>query len=302
MACACDVGLGNTGLPGCIPISSVTKRLIMVNYYDNDGNINAVDCNDTLDEAYFTAKVNEADTSKRWYPLPELKNVEDLKADSIFESFNDGSNLFIQEGTRTFNGVMPKQSPAFLGQLKTARCVKLGVYAIDKDGNLIGNGKSDGFLYPILVDNNTWNPVLMKATDTTIQKVMLSFEFSRLERDEDIRMITSDEFVDYDVLDLQGLKDVDFIGISADTGADSVSFTAQTIYGSQCSKVKVQGLDLADFSATLNGSPETLTSVTEATPGVYTLGLTTDIVGGEVIVIDIVKDGFEVKSGNSVTA
>lgn len=300
--CKCEVGLGNTGLPNCIPIAGVTKKIILVNYYDNDGVINSVDCSDTFNEAYFSAKTNDADTSKRWYPLPEIKNVEDVKAESLFESFNDGSNLFIQEGTRTFNGVMPKQSPQFLGQLKSARCVAIGVYIIDKDGNLIGNGKTDGKLYPILVDNNTWNPVLMKGTDTTVQKIMLTFEYSRLERDEDLRMITSDEFT-FDLLNLQGVKDVNFVGMTADAGTDSATFTAETIYGSQCAKVKVQGLDVADFSMTVNGAPATITTVDEtAGAGIYTLTTSTDIVASDVVVVDIVKDNFEVVSGNSATA
>lgn len=299
--CKCEVGLSNTGLPSCIPIAGVTKRIIMLNYYDNDGNINSVDCSDTFDEAYFAGKVNESDKSKRWYPLPEIKNVEDTKADSIFESFNDGSNLFIQEGTRTFTGLMPKQSPEFLGQLKAARCVKIGVYVIDKDGNLIGNGKVDGKLLPILVDNNTWNPVLMKGTDTTVQKITLTFEYSRLERDEDLRMITADEFT-FDILGIQGVKDVNFVNMTADAGTDSATFTAETIFGSQCAKVKVQGLDLADFSMTVNGAPAVLVSVDETTPGTYTLTTSTDIVATDVVVVDIVKDYFEVISGNTATA
>ncbi len=301
--CNCEVGLGNTGLPGCIPIAGVTKKIIMLNYYDNDGNVNEVDCTDTFDKAYFDAKANDSDTSKRWYTLPEIKNVDDVKADSIFESFNDGSNLLIQEGTRTFTGVMPKQSPAFLGKLKEARCVAIGVYIIDKDGNLIGNGSTDGKLQPIRVDNNTWNAVLTKATDTTVQKIALTFEYSRLERDEDLRMITSDSFT-YDVLGLQGVKDVNLVGLAV-TLPSQIDFTAETIYGSQCALVKVQGLGdptLTDFTVTVDGTPETILTVVEATPGVYTLGITASLTGGEVVVVDIAKDYFEVQSGNTVTA
>lgn len=298
--CDCEVGLSNTGIPGCVPIAGVTKKIIMLNYYDNDGAVNKVSCGDAFDEAYFTALTNQADTSKRWYPLPEIKNVDSVKGDSIFESFNDGSNVFVQEGARTFTGMLPNQSPEFLGQLKAARCVAIGVFIIDEDGNLIGNGSVDGELRPIRVDNNSWNPILMKGTDTTIQKITLSYEYSRLERDEDIRMLTSDEFT-YSLLDLRGIKDVNFVGMAV-TLPSQVDFTANTIYGSQCSKVTVQGLDLSDFSATVDAVSETIVSVTEATPGVYTLGLTSVLTGGEVVVVDITKDNFEVISGNTVTA
>jgi len=300
--CKCDVGLSNLGLPNCVPIAGVTKKIILLPYYDNDGNINSVDCADAFDEAYFVAKANDT-ADKRWQVTPEVKNVDDVKGDSIFESFNDASNLLVQEGTRTFNGVMPQQSPAFLGQLKGARCVQLGVFIIDKNGALIGSGIVEGKLQPFRVDNNTWNATLVKGTDTTLQKVMLSFEYSRLELDENIRMITADSFT-FDLLNLQAVKDVNLTGLAV-TLPSQIDFTAETIYGSQCALVKVQGLGdptLTDFVVTVDGVPDAILSVTEASAGVYTIGITSVLVGGEVVVVTIAKDNFEVASGNTVTA
>lgn len=297
--CKCNIGLSNTGTPNCVPIMSVTKKIVMVPYYDNDGVVNFVDCTSTLDEAYFDAKLNNVDRSKRWFPLPEIKNVEDVKGESVFESFNDGSNLFIQEGTRTFNGLMPNQSPEFLGQIKSATCVKFGVFIIDKNGNLIGNGKVDGKLYPILVDNQTWNAILMKTTDTTVQKISFSFEYSRIERDEDLRMLSSDDVIDYDLLEVRGIVDVKLIGITSNAGADSISFVAETIYGTQCDKVRIGGLDPLDFAVTVNGLPVTVLTVTEAINGSYVLVLNTNLVATDTYVVKISKLYLEVSSGNT---
>ncbi len=305
-ACACNVGLGNTGLPNCVPIMSVAKKIVVVNYKDSDGNINKIDCNDTLNQAYFDALVNNDDKSKAWFPYPEIFNIEDLKADSIFETLNDGTNLFIQEGTRTFSGVMPNKSPEFLGQIKSARCVEIGVFIIDADGSIIGNGSEEGFLRPIRVNNQTWNATLVKTTDTESQKVALTFEYNKLERDEDLRMILSTD-LSYDVLnDMDGIVDVVFKNIASTTGVgtSTVSFDLETIYGSQCAKVIVQGLgdpDATDFSVSVDGTPETPTGVTESPAGSYVLN-TSDLTGGEELVVSIAKNGFEALSGNTTTA
>lgn len=299
--CKCNLGLGNTGTSGCVPIMDVVKKLIIVPYFDIAGNVNSIDCTVPITPVFVTGKLND-DSDKRWYPTPgEIKNVEDVRGDSLFETFNDGSNIFIQEGPRTFAGLMPNQTPAMLGKLKQARCAAIGVFAIDKSGNLIGNGKVDGFLYPIRVDQNTWNPLLVKTTDTTSQKIALGFEYSQAERDEDLRMITADE-ITAELLQIKGLRDICFTGIVADSATDEISFTLDTIFGSQCNKVKEQGLTDADFTVTIEGLPGTITGYTEDQPGQYVLSVSDDIILADDVVVDIVKDGLEVEKGNTVEA
>jgi len=284
-----------------LPLEKVAKRMIVVPYRDNDGNVNTVDCTDTFNEAYFTALVNQEDSSKKWFPYPDMLAVEDVRADSVFETIDD-EEFFVEKGVRTFNAMLPNQAPAFLGQIETVRCTEIGAYFVDIDGNLIGNGKVDGELRPIKINNRTWDPKLMKPKRAEIQKIGLKFQFDSTERDEDIRMISSTTLV-YDLLDLEGVRDVCFENIAAATGVgtSNVSFNLIEIYGYQCSKIIVKGLDTADYSVEVDGVPETPASVTEAPDGTYVLA-TSDLSGGEELEVKIVKDGLEALKGNTVTA
>lgn len=270
MVCDCNATLNNTGTPTCEPLMSVMKKLIIVPIYDDAGVRNYIDLTVTLNQAYFTARINDTDASQRWYPTPEIKNITSEKADSIFETMEDATKFFIRQGLRSFLGVMPKQSPAFLGKLEGFRCRQIGVYIIDKDGNLIGSFTETGKLYPIRVDEASWNPVLVFGTDTTIQKVSLGFDFHIDENDSDLRMITATDITPVNLLALSGLLDV-----NAETSAPSTtSFKAELTldYGSIINPILVKNWVIGDFSLyNVNDAlAVTIISVTESPAGTYT--------------------------------
>lgn len=299
--CNCSSGLSNTGLPNCDSVQSVTKKLIYVPIFDNSGVRNSIKTTDIIDTAFLTAKLNESDESKRWYPTPNIENVEDTKTDSIFESLNSGSNLFIQEGARTFMGMHIKESTVFLGKLKSGRCVKFGVYLIDIDGNLTGSVSSDGTeLYPVMVDNETYNPVFVKATDTTVPKISVSFEFARTEKDENLRTISNGE-ISADILGANGLLDGNVSATNPTTTGATLTFT--TDYGSFGNKIKIRGIELADVSAQnlTTALPVTLTSVTESTDGVYDVVYPAQT-ASDVLEFTFTKNGFSFRKLQVVLA
>lgn len=290
--CSCPEGLLNLGTPSCDGVQSVTKKLIYVPIRNSAGVRNSILSTDVIDEAFLTAKINHADETQRWYPSPFIENVEDVKGDSTFESLNSGKNIFIQEGVRTFNGVHIKQGSTFLGKLKSGRCVDFGVYMIDIDGSLIGSISTDGLeLYPVAVDKDTFNPVMVKATDTTVAKISVSFEFSRIERDENLRPINASE-ITADLLGASGLLDATTVV----TAPSTTGFTAtvSTDYGSFANKIKVEGLLLADFALYNNTDTAsvTITSVTETTAGVYTFVIPAQT-AADSLTLTPSKDGFD---------
>jgi len=281
MACKCDVGLGNTGLPNCQPIASVAKKLIIVPTFNDAGAKNGILLSDTLDQAYFDAKVNEADASARWFPLPSMENITNERADSILETAGSGKLAFIREGVKSFFGEMWKQSPAFLGKLKEARCTDISIFIIDNDGNLIGScPDEDGYIYPIQVDKESWDAKLVDSTDTTVQKVSLGFNWSDDEKDEDIRMITSDDYTG-NLLALKGLLDVCVEAVSVGTTQAVVKIT--TIYGSKASPVAIKGLLVGDLVLTNNTTqlPVVIATLTEAPAGTYTLDYAAQTIADE---------------------
>ncbi len=289
--CNCNVGLSNTGRPGCVPLQSVTSKLIMVPLAANDGTLNGIDLAAALPT--WSDLINEADASKRWFPIPEFENVELPKADSQFEEANSGRMAFLRQGKRSFAGELwgDDSTPTLLGKLSAGRCVQFGVYIVDVNGNLIGS-KSNGFLYPIPVDEQSWDPKFMFATDSTVQKIMLGFDFYRLFDESTMYMITTTE-AGINFNDLSGLIDVN-LTVDSQVTTVSVTVLAAFDYGTALNPIIFQGAtNSADWSiynvttSTLIGVPS---GVTEAPAGTYTVDYT--FVATNVYTLSVTKDGF----------
>jgi hypothetical protein len=266
--------------------------MILVPLTATDGTKNGIDLNAAL--PIWEDLINEVDSSKRWFPLPAFENVELPKADSLFEEANSGRSAFLRQGKRSFAGELwaEDSTPTFLGKLQKSRCVDFGVYIVDVNGNLIGS-EVDGFLYPIEVDNASWNPVFMFATDSTVQKIMLTFDFNRLFDESTMYMITSEEGgIDYN--SLTGLIDVLFSNVSATVTTGT--FDAKFCYGTALNKLEFAGALAADF--TVNNetalSPIGISLLTEGPDGTYIL--TWEVLDApslnDVLKISVNKTGF----------
>jgi hypothetical protein len=288
VGCNCNAGLSNTGRPGCVPLQSVTSKLIQVPLMANDGTENYIDLTTALPT--WSTLVNQSDSSKRWFPLPEFENVEMPKADSQFEEANSGRMAFLRQGKRSFAGELwaDDSTPTFLGKLQAGRCVEFGVYVVDVNGNLIGS-KVGTKLYPIPVDNQSWDPKWMPATDSTVQKIMLGFDFNRLFDESTMYMITATE-AGIDFNSLNGLIDINVLNNVVTT--TSITFDAKLDYGTALNPILAQGLVTADF-ALLNKTTALSVVVTavENAPGNYTLTYVAQTTA-DVAELTIAKPGY----------
>lgn len=290
--CSCGTGGGNLGRPSCYPIFDVTKQLILVQYYKTDGSINGIDLSTltagVLDQSFLDARIRDTVSSTRWYPTPELKNITDERAEDITEEFEDTSSVFIQQGARAFAGSIIKGDPVLLGNLKKWKCLTIGVFFIDKSGNLIGKQSRDGFLDPILLQDESFSAGLVKGTDTTKQKNSLSFIVSQLEDDADMKMIEGSN-ITASLLGVGGLVDVVSAGV---TSISTAGFTVQlnTNFGGIGSEIEAEGMVVADFAANeLSPTPGvvSLSTVIESsiTPGEYAFLFSGAATSGDVIQI-----------------
>jgi hypothetical protein len=299
--CDCNASLGNSGLPNCVYIPNVTYKLIVTPTFDSTGAKNYIDTTATLDNAFFTDLLNagrsgatNTDEKQRIYPIGAFKNVEDIRGEDVTESFNDNSTSFIQEGTRTFTGmIIDRPSPTLLGKMKSWRCSQISAYIVDIDGNLYGNGSEADKLYPFRLDSETWSPKFMKTADATVAKLQLDFTYAKDEADEDIKMILADETTP-DVRDLNGLLDVN---AAAATSISTTGFVTSLTYdyGSAVTAQNFKGAVLADFD--LNEVSPTpgaivITSVTESPDGTYTFVIPA-ATSADVLELDLQKDGYE---------
>lgn len=289
--CNCNMGLSNTGRPNCVAIQSVTARLIMVPLIAKDGTANNIPLTGTL--PVWSTLINQADATKRWFPLPQFENVELPKAETKFEEANSGRMVFLRQGKRSFAGELwaEDSTPTFLGKLQNNRCVDFGVYIVDVNGNLIGS-KLNGALYPIPVDNPSFDPKFMFATDSTTQKIMVGFDFDRLFDESTMYMITATE-AGLDFNTLTGLLDVNLTNISS-TSTTRV-FSAALDYGTALNPIKFTGGLAADFSLfnnTLNAIVPITTIVENAAiAGQYTLTAAAFTVGSS-YTIKVIRVGY----------
>jgi hypothetical protein len=263
----------------------------MVPLQDNQGNLNGIDLASALPT--WSDLINEADASKRWFPIPEFENVELPKADSQFEEANSGRMAFLRQGKRSFAGELwgDDSTPTLLGKLSAGRCVSFGVYIVDVNGNLIGS-KSNGFLYPIPVDEQSWDPKFMFSTDSTVQKIMLGFDFYRLFNESTMYMITTSEAL-INFNDLSGLIDVNLTE-TAQVSTVSIEVSASFDYGTALNPIIFQGaVNTSDWSiynvttSTLIGVP---TAVAESPAGTYLIDSPFNSL--EVYTLSVAKDGF----------
>lgn len=313
VACSCnDSTLGNMGMPGCAPIHRIARRLIFLPYFKADGTVNKIDLTATLDDDFFTDHFQEYDSAdalvtsdQRWYLTPDLENVENLRAETVFQESNAGRKFKVREGTRTFTGFIMDNLggvPEMLAKVRRFRCAKIGVYIVDANGNIRGNGGTDGELRPFAVDKTSFDPQYIEQTDSEAPMVRITFDFGRLEDDADMKMIVaSADFPGIDLLSYPGLLDMygKTSGAIATTG---FTIDIYTSYGSAKTPVPISGLVAADFAAynVTDASAITIASLTESltVEGRYTVTYTAQT-SADVIRLTPNKKGFD---GSAVAA
>ena len=288
LGCKCDLGLSNTGNPNCITIQSVTSQIILVPIYANDGTKNKVALGTPLDSTSVIALLNQADSSKRWFPLGTFENVTMEKAESSFEEAPSGKKVFIKQGKRSFAGELWSTTPTLLGKIQDNRCVEFGVYIVDVNGNLIGS-KEGTDLYPIPVDNQSFDARLMYATDTTVQKIMVAFDFNRLFDESTLWIISPSDASGYNFNSVEGLLDVVLTKVTSSTTSLAVKATLD--YGTGANGIAVKGLSASDFTLTTTGGTAISITSVSAVDNLYTLAFAAQTVGLNVV-LKVKKTGY----------
>lgn len=311
-ACLCGQGgMSNTGVD-CYPIFKVPKMAFLVPLYDNDGNRNGIALSDAEDpdwgETYWQNKINEADESKRFYPLPLFKNVDSVRADNIVETYNDSSTSFVQYGVKPFLGWFTPEkpgyiSPSIIAAVNSARCGNFGVLMVDIDGNLRGTLSADGLnIYPTAIDSGSIVAKYVEATDTTNPHIEVSWNYSQQEKDQNLAMIACSELGDVDLLTLRGLLDV--TSVLTNITDTTVTITLITNAGTPLSPVKAKGLVITDFVSSDSGATSkiynsttdadiTITSVTESPAGSYNITVASAQSEGDELIPMASKDGYD---------
>ncbi len=299
----CNVGAINTG-QACVPVMKVQKKWIFVQTYNRLGVLNEMDLTaGPFNAAYFALRVNDPDASQRWFPLPSMKNVSDQRADSLMETFDDGSKVFIEQGIRSATALIVASDapPQMVKKIRGFRGVGMSIFAVDKESNLLGKVGTDATKFtPVQLEADTIDAIFVKSEDKTIQKIKIMFDININEDDSELRMIQSTEMA-YDLSNLRGLVDITPVFSAITTAGFTVALFTDA--GTPLNPVMMEGLVTADFVSSVGGATgnvrdttsgaDKVVTVVESAPGVYDVTFAVAAVTGHVIVVKPLKDGYD---------
>jgi hypothetical protein len=286
----------------------VTYKLIAVQTFDSTGTRNKIPFTATLNQAYFDALINQTDKSKRWYPLPAMKNIADARGENKVFTFDDETTEFLTEGARKFTGMIPGVSgsgantPQMKALIEEIRCGDYSMYVVSVTNQLIGNISSDGLsLEPIEIDEQSISAQLMKKTNDAPQHLLVSFNWAKTASDSSLRMFDCNELGGANLQGLRGLVGICYSLINVTQTL--VKFMLKSVFGTPANPITADGLVAADFVSSdsaatsklynvTDDSDVSITGLTESPDGTYELAFASQTLG-DVLIIKPVKAGYD---------
>jgi hypothetical protein len=288
-------GFGNTGFyQNCDSNFKVMRGLFIVSTLDGDGVKNKIPAGTLIDAAYLTARLNDADPLKRWYPIPELENVVEDRADPTIFTNPSGAKEFVKDGVKDFGAELRRRGAEFKGQIEACDCNQLSFFAVDVDGRLRGliEDKTDGSpdFFPIPIQPGSFFSKLVAATEENPEHLMFNFQYEITVKDSLLRIYPG-SLTTADLLAARGLFDV--FGEASSISTTDFTMSLRTIY-TDGDKYRPTGLVAGDMTLynVTNSAAVAIASVTEDSPGVYDVNFAAQT-SGDVLRLTITKNGFD---------
>lgn len=299
MGCkVCTTGRGNLKLPAKYATFGVVQKQIFVPLYKADGTRNSIDLTALPNAAAITALINQTDDQLRWAVSPQLENIESVRGDATFNEFASGRKAFVKKGVKPFSGIVSNVDHSWYKQVEKENCIRqLGVYQTDECGNVrvdAQDADSLGLVYPLPIEPNTFDNLLIDATDSTESQVAIRFDFASTLKDEDMGMIIASDFAsDVNFLLLEDLLQVD--GVAGAATTTEFTFDVFSLFGSVIGGTAVEGLLLADIEVynQTTAAVVTLDTVVENSAGNYTAAYSAGVTASNVLEPRVIADGYE---------
>lgn len=301
--CTCaGTSYGNTGVDGCATIGKTPYNIIIMPKYSASGVENVIDLTSaTIGDLIKTKCLATTPATSRLFPLPFAENFQITKSETVYETGPSGNKYKIKDGIRSyaFELVDKNASVRLLENLKKFGCSEMVYFVVDIEGKIEG-WKSSGTstdLHGFPMSTSTWNAILSYATDTTVQKLMVSFDQSQYFNDGSIYYLTPND-LGYSATDLKGL-------VSATATVGTITTTGATVTIKKGSTdavstgVPIVGLLVPNFTLfnVTTNTPVTITSISSPVLGNYELSYTA-IAGANNFRLTVNAIGYDIPAVN----
>ena len=290
---SCKSGTGNTGVTACLPINEELSGLLFQPTYVGSARNSLLGAN-IGDADYLNDKINNSDEEIRLLPFQNLTEVTDLREDPVSYTDNTGVDHDPTEQPRKFYGEMIiGATPVLLGELQKLSCVQMSTFMLGAKGGLFGNRLNDDDMEGFeIVKDSLYFGWVKKVQGGKSAHIKCSFTIARKVQDKNIAKYEEEQITD-SVLDLKGLVDVTLVDVTNVIATKIINFTAESFYGPLNDIITIEDLAATDMVMTLNGAPETIVNAPN-TNGDYILTYTTAAVATDIVVLTIVKDGYDI--------
>lgn len=212
----------------------------------SNGLPNTIDVSSPTLGADLQAKLNAVDPRDRIYITPKLHNVTKVRTETQYEETASGIK-FKLDGVgdiTTLTAELWDKDSAFQIQreLKKAGCTDMVAFDVDIAGCIWGilDDKNSSDLRGYKVAPGTVDSFGVESTDTTVQKVILSWDYDKDECMENSYAITSEE-LGYKASTLTPLMSAEVVATEPVDG--TVNIVVRTCFGTAANRVPVVGLD-----------------------------------------------------------
>ncbi len=294
--CPCDYG--NFGMANCIPVLDNIFKLLLGDYFDEDGNEVKLDLSaatkETLDDQYFRDLVADG----TFNVTPQIYNYDAKRGDQEYFEVNGGRVKFpTQKGMKAVEFIIVNAPLNFIAKWEAQNsCEQKGFMAIDEQGNLGAMGEDYRQLLFAKIQKGSFWATEVQRKDKDAQYIKFGFSYDPGESDAK-QVIIKAEDMDANLKVLNGLIDVDIVKDTSFTQTGTqIKVVLDTKQGSVLSPILLKYGDPGDFTMTLlsDGSTVGVSTIDEGDPGHMLLTFATAL-DPEDYELSAVVDGYVIR-------
>jgi hypothetical protein len=260
--CGCSDNIQNTG-NSTQKLFKLTTGKYWTPAINSDGERNGLDLTlspSALKDALI-ARINEADPTKRFYPILGITNVLPEETDATYATSDTNERTKLFDGIKTVNFQYRDASNQYFAKLQNV-CVDFTEFSIDACGSILGQ-KEGTTLYGRPVNQASYDAKFMELTTAETSIIAIQYDYVRQSSDANQWMITSTELDGFDANTFSGL-----VGGAVAVGtitSTSIIVDVTKDFGTAVTRQPLLGLQPADIVLTNTTTPASIT-VSAVTP------------------------------------